>query len=121
MKINDFYFDNIDNSSNNSSNKLDDVVETTVFVKLENQMSCSEEDSFYLCVNNVSNIDKYKDIDGFYKIDVTFIDGKVIQFEYFSEDELEKNYKKLLKYFKNENNSGQEIEDADSDYYFSKF
>ena len=41
--------------------------------------------------------------------------------ENFSEDELEKNYKKLLKYFKNENNSGQEIEDADSDYYFSKF
>ncbi len=119
MEINDFYFDNIDNSSNNSSNLLDDVGETTVFVKLENQMSYSEEDSFYLCVNNVSNIDKYKDIDGFYKIDVTFSDGEVIQFEYLSEDEMKKDYKKLLKYFNNENNGGQEIDD--SDYYDSDF
>lgn len=90
-----------------------------VFVKLENQMSCLEEDLFYLCVKNISNIDNYKDIDGFYKMDVTFSNGEVIQFEYLSEDGMKKDYKKLLKYF-NENNGGQEDGD-DSDYYDSDF
>lgn len=131
MDIYDFYLDNVEKTPYYTSglsglltDKTTEVVETNVFVKLENQMSCSKEDLFYLCVKNISNIDKYKDIDGFYKIDVTFSDGEVIQFEYLSEDEMKKDYKKLLKYFNNENNSGQEIDDSDyydSDYYDSDF
>ncbi len=133
MDIYDFYLGNVDKSPYYISGVSDlltdetatetttEVVETNVFVKLENQMSCSEEDLFYLCVENISNIDKYKDMDGFYKMDVTFVDGEVIQFEYLSEDEMKNNYKKLLKYFKNENNGGQETDDDDSDYYDSDY
>lgn len=128
MDIYDFYLGNIEKTpyyTSGLSNLLIDkttteVVETNVFIKLENQMSCSKEDLFYLCVKNISNIDKYKDIDGFYKMDVTFSDGEVIQFEYLSEDKMKKDYKKLLKYF-NENNNSQETDDDDSDYYDSDY
>lgn len=86
------------------------------FVKIDNEMKCSEVDLFYINVKNISELCKYCDIDGFYKIDISFVDGSDVQFEYISEDTMEKDYKTILKYF--ENKSGGiiiPVDDGDSD------
>ena len=87
--------------------------EGKVFVRIDNsQSSCSEEDLFYISSNNISELYKFEDIDGFYKISVVFVDGRELQFEYYSEEKRNTDYRKLLKYFKNETETD---EDSDSD------
>jgi hypothetical protein len=126
----DFYIDEVSKNgdiadspqmySNSLQNLLETLtsteeeVEENVFVKIDNEMKCSEVDLFYISVENISEISNYKDLDGFYKIDVVFVDGRTIQFEYILESTMKKDYKVLLKYFKNENGESQQ-DDGDSD------
>lgn len=126
----DFYIDEVSKNgdiadspqmySNSLQNLLETLtsteeeVEENVFVKIDNEMKCSEVDLFYISAGNISEISNYKDLDGFYKIDVVFVDGRTIQFEYILESTMKKDYKVLLKYFKNENGESQQ-DDGDSD------
>lgn len=126
----DFYIDGVSKNgdivdspqmySNSLQNLLETLtsteeeVEENVFVKIDNEMKCSEVDLFYISAGNISEISNYKDLDGFYKIDVVFVDGRTIQFEYILESKMKKDYKVLLKYFKNENGESQQ-DDGDSD------
>ena len=126
----DFYIDEVSKNgdiadspqmySNSLQNLLETLtsteeeVEENVFVKIDNEMKCSEVDLFYISAENISEISNYKDLDGFYKIDVVFVDGRTIQFEYILESTMKKDYKVLLKYFKNENGESQQ-DDGDSD------
>ena len=131
----DLYIDEVSksgdivDSSQKYSNSLQNLLETltsteeeveeNVFVKIDNEMKCSEVDLFYISAGNISEISNYKDLDGFYKIDVVFVDGRTIQFEYVLESTMKKDYKVLLKYFKNENGESQQDEgDSDSDSDF---
>lgn len=93
-------------------------IEENVFVKIDNEMKCSEVDLFYISAKNISELSNYKDIDGFYKIDILFVDGRTIQFEYILESTMKKDYKLLLKYFRNENGESQDEDTGDSDSDF---
>ena len=111
------YSDSLQGFLNTVQSTIDEI-EENVFVKIDNEMKCSEVDLFYISAKNISELSNYKDIDGFYKIDILFVDGRTIQFEYILESTMKKDYKLLLKYFRNENGESQDEDTGDSDSDF---
>lgn len=66
------------------------ISETVVFVKIDNtRYSGLESDVFHINTNNILKLNGFLDIDGFYKMDLTFTDGKPLQFKYNTGEQME--------------------------------
>ena len=94
---------NLNNDDGSSDVASDEENYENVFLTIDNSHnSCTDEDLYYINIANISNINCYKDIDTFYKMDVTFSDGRTIEFEYIDENKMNIDYTKLLRWFKGE-------------------
>lgn len=89
------------------------------FVLINNkQNSCSECDLFYINTMNISELNKFQDIDGLYKINIVFTDENILEIVYYEYTKMVTDYNLILKYFENnfyEKIDFEEDEDSDSD------
>lgn len=102
-------------------NQLSEERDERYFVVIDNkQTSCTEQDLFYINTYEISKLENFLDIDGFYKIDIEFTDGRELVLEYLEPVKMQADYDKLFYWFKKRNSEGEyddtDIEDSDSEY-----
>lgn len=107
---------NLNNDDGSSDVTPDEENYENVFITIDNShSSCTDEDLYYINISNISNINCYKDIDTFYKMDVTFSDGRTIEFEYIDKNKMNIDYTKLLRWFKGDAFDSSYSENSDSE------
>lgn len=102
-------------------NQLSRETDTRNFVVIDNrEASRTEQDLFYINTYEIGRLENFLDIDGFYKIDIEFTDGRELVLEYYEPVKMQADYEKLLYWFKKRNPDDEydyedDTEDSDSD------
>lgn len=101
-------------------NQLSREKDTRNFVVIDNkEASRTEQDLFYINTYEIRRLENFLDIDGFYKIDIEFTDGRELVIEYYEPVKMQADYNKLLYWFKKSNPEDEydyKDDTEDSDY-----
>ena len=101
-------------------NQLSRETDIMNFVEINNmKASHTEQDLFYINTNEIGRLENFLDIDGFYKINIEFTDGRELVFEYYEPMKMQTDYNKLLYWFKERNLDDENDYKEDSDLYYN--